>query len=621
MLVKLHAQREAHLHQYIFDLVERLAAEVFGLQHFVFALLDELANGLDVRVLQAVIGTHGKLKLFDGAVQVLEARIVSDVLRRFGGLYRLFEVDEDAHVVLHQLGGQADGVLRGDRAVGPHFDHQLFVVGHLAEAGGFDGVVDLAHRRVNAVDRDVTDGQVFVIVAVGGHVAAAVLDAHLDLEFAALADRRDVHALIEDSEVRVFLDLRRGDRTGLLDVDVNRLRQVGVELDGHLLQVEDDVRGILDHAGDRRKFVQHAFDLHGGDGRAFDRAEQRATQRVSYGRTPAALKRLCGKPPVLLSERFQLGRKTLWFLKTLPHRVPSFRPESPGLKPNTMPGAPGSLALAALLRILLRVQLDDELLVDRRRLHVIALRHSHDLGLELFALLFEPGHRVLALRDVARFEHHGVLVHFFLDSYFLAHADKVGRDVDLFSINADVAVQHELPRLRTRGRQTRAPHHVIQTALEHDDQVFAGRALGACSLLKIIAELPLQQPIRSLDLLLLAQLQAVSRDLRAPRLPVLPRHEVALLDRALLRKATQAFQKQLLPFPAAQAADCISVSCQLLFSLPKTLGTLWDRHSCLSEFVRRSEEDRQECLSYTRRRFGGRQPLCGIGVTSRITTM
>src|ERR1700731_397970 len=326
VLVELHAQREAHLHQYIFDLVERFAAEVLGLQHFIFALLDEFANGLDVGVLQAVVGTHGKLEFFNGAVQVLEARIVRGVLRSFDGLHRLFKVDEDAHVVLDQLGGEANGILRRDRAVGPHFDHQLFVVGHLAEAGGFDGVVDLAHGRVNAVDRDVSDRQVFVVVAVGSHITAAVLGAHLYLEFAAFTDRRDVHTLIEDGEGRVFLDLRRGDRTGLLDVDVNRLRQVGVELDGHLLQVEDDVRGILDHTRDRRKFVQHAFDLHGGDGRALDRAEQRATQRVSYGRTPAALKRLRGKPSVLLGQRFQLGRKTLWLLKTLPHRVPSFCP-------------------------------------------------------------------------------------------------------------------------------------------------------------------------------------------------------------------------------------------------------------------------------------------------------
>src|SRR5438876_12320756 len=126
---------------------------------------------------------------------------------------------------------------------------------------------------MNAVHRDVPDGQIFIIVAVGGHVATADLGAHLDLELAAFADRGDVYALIEHGEVRVFLDLRRGDRTGLLDVDVNRLWQVGIELDGHLLQVENNVRGILDHAGDRRKFVQHAFDLHVGDGRAFNRTK------------------------------------------------------------------------------------------------------------------------------------------------------------------------------------------------------------------------------------------------------------------------------------------------------------------------------------------------------------
>src|SRR5206468_2732449 len=80
----------------------------------------------------------------------------------------------------------------------------------------------------------------------------------------------------------------------------------------------------------------------------------------------------------------------------------------------------------------------------------------------------------------------------------------------------ELPVQHKLPRLRTRGRQTRSPHHVIQAAFEHDDEVLAGWAFGARGLLKIIAELPLQQPVSALDLLLLAQLQAVSGDLRAP---------------------------------------------------------------------------------------------------------
>src|SRR5260370_72345 len=144
----------------------------------------------------------------------------------------------------------ANGVIRRDGAVGADFEHQLFVVGHLAETGGLNRVVDFAHRRVNAVHRNVADGQVFIVVAVSGDVAAAVLDAHFDLQFAAFADGGDVHALIEHREIGVFFDLRGGDRTGLLDVDVNGFGQIGVQLDRHLLQVGDDVGGVLDHAGD-----------------------------------------------------------------------------------------------------------------------------------------------------------------------------------------------------------------------------------------------------------------------------------------------------------------------------------------------------------------------------------
>src|SRR5271165_229139 len=299
VFVELHAQREAHLHQYIFDLVERFAAEVFGLQHFVLALLHEFADGLDIGVLKAVVGTHGKFQLFDRAIEVFEARIVDSILQNLHVVHRLFKVDEDAHMVFDEFGGQTDGILRGDRAVGPHFDHQLFVVGHLAETGGFDGVVYLAHRRVNAVHRDVADGQVFVVVAVGSDITASVFDAHFDLQLAAFANGGDVYALVQDGEVLVLFDLRGGNRAGLLDIDVNRLRQVGVELDGHLLQVEDNVRGVFDHAGDRGEFVQHALDFHRGDGRALDGTEKRATQGIAYGGSPAALKRLRGEATVL----------------------------------------------------------------------------------------------------------------------------------------------------------------------------------------------------------------------------------------------------------------------------------------------------------------------------------
>ena len=132
-------------------------------------------------------------------------------------------------------------------------------------------------------------------------------------------------------------------------------------------------------------------------------------------------------------------------------------------------------------------------------------------------------------------------MHLFLDGHFLTNADEVRRNVDLLPIHAHVAVQHELPRLRTRRRQARAPHHVVEPALQHDDEVLARRTLGPHSLLKVIAELPLEQPVGALHLLLFAQLQTVTGNLRAARLAVLARHEIALLDRALVRKAPQTF--------------------------------------------------------------------------------
>jgi len=48
---------------------------------------------------------------------------------------------------------------------------------------------------------------------------------------------------------------------------------------------------------------------------------------------------------------------------------------------------------------------------------------------------------------------------------------------------------------------------------------------------------------------------------------VLSRNEVALFNGALLSKTAQAFQKQLLPFPATEPANRFSMTCQMRFSL------------------------------------------------------
>src|SRR5882724_9996151 len=59
------------------------------------------------------------------------------------------------------------------------------------------------------------------------------------------------------------------------------------------------------------------------------------------------------------------------------------------------------------------------------------------------------------------------------------------------------------------------------------------------------------------------------------------------------------------------------MSCQLLFSLPNSLLKLFRANlnsSLISQIAAKPAHQ-------TRRRLGGRQPLCGIGVTSRMTTM
>src|SRR6185295_6478765 len=96
---------------------------------------------------------------------------------------------------------------------------------------------------------------------------------------------------------------------------------------------------------------------------------------------------------------------------------------------------------------------------------------------------------------------------------------------------------------------------VVEPPFEQLEQRDAGDAAGAFRFLEVAAELILQHAVDALDLLLLAQLQAVARQLRLPRLAVLAGREVALLDRALLRVAALTLEEQLHRLAATQTAN------------------------------------------------------------------
>src|SRR6266853_630306 len=64
-VLELHAEGEAARGKNFLDLVERLAAQVRGLQELGLAALDQIADVIDVLGLEAVGGAHGELEVVD----------------------------------------------------------------------------------------------------------------------------------------------------------------------------------------------------------------------------------------------------------------------------------------------------------------------------------------------------------------------------------------------------------------------------------------------------------------------------------------------------------------------------------------------------------------------------
>ena len=122
-------------------------------------------------------------------------------------------------------------------------------------------------------------------------VATAALDDQLDLELALVVQRRDVHAGVVHGHAGGRHDVAGGDltRTLLAQVHGDRL----VLLGGHdqTLEVQDDVGDVFLDAGHGGELVQHTVDANAGDGRAGNRRQQRATQRIAQGVTESRLQR------------------------------------------------------------------------------------------------------------------------------------------------------------------------------------------------------------------------------------------------------------------------------------------------------------------------------------------
>ena len=173
-----HAQGQAHLDEFLLDLVEGFLAEVAVLEHFVFALLREFADGGDVGVVQAVGGADAQLDLVDGDGEFLGEFFAGRVDGLFGVLEFddvLVEVDEDVEVVAQDGGGEGEGFVGADAAVGPDFEGEFVVVGAAPDAGVDDVVFDAPDGREEGVDGYQADFLLGLHVPSGGAVARPVL--------------------------------------------------------------------------------------------------------------------------------------------------------------------------------------------------------------------------------------------------------------------------------------------------------------------------------------------------------------------------------------------------------------------------------------------------------------
>src|ERR1041385_2214317 len=185
---------------------------------------------------------------------------------------------------------------------------------------------------------------------------------------------------------------------------------------------------------------------------------------------------------------------------------------------------------------LLRVELDDELLLRVERYRVARGKHREPAG-GLAAVDREPGHgrSSRSALEGQLHRHHFPAVR--SDPHFLPGSHAVGRNVHALPVDFHVPVPHQLPRrLAARGK-AHPVDYVVESGLEGDEQIGAFDALLRAGPLEGGAELALGEAVDPLHLLLFPELARVFRHLApapaAGGLAMLARRITAALDRAL----------------------------------------------------------------------------------------
>ena len=163
-------------------------------------------------------------------------------------------------------------------------------------------------------------------------------------------------------------------------------------------------------------------------------------------------------------------------------------------------------AVAADPRRSLRIELDDEVLVDVRQ-DVVPRRHRLEDAANLLVVDLDPVGQADLLRDGQRALNAQLLARFLADLQTSPALHWYEAMVTDLLVDQHGLVAHELARFGARSREAHPVHDVVQAALEQLQQVLTGGAGAARGLLVVVGELPLEHAVHAAQLLLLAQLR------------------------------------------------------------------------------------------------------------------
>src|SRR2546425_2529332 len=138
------------------------------------------------------------------------------------------------------------------------------------------------------------------------------------------------------------------------------------------------------------------------------------------------------------------------------------------------------------------------------------------------------------------------------------------RNRHLAAIDANVAVQHHLPRFLARRGEAEAVHDIVQSRLQQLQQTHAGDTLCLRRLPEVGFELRFQHPVDAAELLLFPQADAELRRF-APALRMHPRRHGPLVHGTLFRVTLLALEVKLHALAAAQPTNrsCVSAHSNL----------------------------------------------------------